>query len=161
MKVFDAKLFTIRKAVHQLREFLATYHEKGKCPIRKVFIFSDSQLGLKRIHNLTTRPGQSLIQKLINDLLWITNKFQITVQFEWVPGHLKIRSNEIMDQLAKKTTINKDDRLPDSGYTSLTYVKVSVRKSCLRDWTKYTMEMHRKKRIGKFYMQHFGINSTY
>jgi hypothetical protein len=83
--------------VHQLCEFLAIYHERGNCPIRKVFIFSDSQLGLKRIHNLTTRPGQLLIQKLINNLLWITNKFQITVQFEWVPGHLRIRGNEIVD----------------------------------------------------------------
>jgi ribonuclease HI len=97
MEVFDAELFAIREAVHQLREFLATYHERGNCPIRKVFIFSDSQSGLKRIHNLTTRPGQSLIQKLTNDLLWITNKFQITVQFEWVPGHSGIRGNEIMD----------------------------------------------------------------
>jgi hypothetical protein len=40
--VFDAELFTIRETVHQLREFLATYHERGHCPIRKVFIFSDS-----------------------------------------------------------------------------------------------------------------------
>jgi hypothetical protein len=66
-----------------------------------------------------------------------------------------------MDQLAKKITINEDDRLPDSGYISLIYVKVSVRKSCLRDWTKYIMKMHRKKRIGKFYMQYFGIGFTH
>jgi hypothetical protein len=42
MEVFDVKLFTIRKTVHQLREFLATYYERGNCPIRKVFIFSDN-----------------------------------------------------------------------------------------------------------------------
>jgi len=42
MEVFDAELFAIRETVHQLREFLATYHERGNCPIRKVFIFSDS-----------------------------------------------------------------------------------------------------------------------
>jgi hypothetical protein len=83
------------------------------------------------------------------------------VQFEWVPGHLRIRDNEIVDQLAKEAIINEDDRLPDSGYISLTHMKVSVRRSCLRDWTKYTMEMHRKKRIGKFYMQYFGINFTH
>jgi hypothetical protein len=55
------------------------------------------------------------------------------VQFEWVSGHLKIRNNEIMNQLAKETVINKDDRLSNNDYTSLTHVKVSVRKSCLRD----------------------------
>jgi RNase H len=142
MEMFNAKLFTIRKTIYQLREFLATYHKRGNYPIRKVFIFSDSQSGLKRIHNLTTRPGQSLIQKLTNDLLWITNKFQITVQFEWVSGYLGIRNNEIMDQLAKKTAINEDNRLPDNGYTLLTHVKVSVRRSCLKDWTKHTMKMY-------------------
>src|SRR5258707_14737421 len=52
----------------------------------------------------------------------------------------------------------KDCQIPT---TSLTHVKVSVRRSCLRDWTKYTMEMHRKKRMGRFYMQHFGIGSTH
>jgi hypothetical protein len=69
MEIFDAELFTIREAVYQLREFLATYHKKGNCPIRKIFIFSNNQSGLKRIHNLTTRSKQSLIQKLTNDLL--------------------------------------------------------------------------------------------
>jgi hypothetical protein len=42
MEIFDTELFTIRKTVYQLREFLATYHERGNCPIRKVFIFSDN-----------------------------------------------------------------------------------------------------------------------
>jgi hypothetical protein len=42
IEVFDVELFTIREAVHQLREFLVTYHERGNCLIRKVFIFSDS-----------------------------------------------------------------------------------------------------------------------
>jgi hypothetical protein len=83
------------------------------------------------------------------------------VQFEWVPGHSEIRGNEIMNQLAKKATINENDRLPNSGYTSLTHVKMSVRRSCLRDWTKYTMEMHEKKRMRRFYIQHFGIESTH
>jgi hypothetical protein len=38
-----------------------------------------------------------------------------------------------VDQLAKEIAVNKDDRLPDSGYTSLIHVKVSVRRSCLRN----------------------------
>jgi hypothetical protein len=66
-----------------------------------------------------------------------------------------------MNQLAKEAAINENDRLPNSDYTSLTHVKVSVRRSCLREWTKYTMKMHGKKRMGRFYMQHFGIGSTH
>jgi hypothetical protein len=74
------------------------------------------------------------------------------VQFEWVPGHSEIRDNEIMDQLAKETVINENNKLSNSGYTLLIYVKVSVRRSCLRDWTKYTIKMYRKKRMGRFYI---------
>jgi hypothetical protein len=66
-----------------------------------------------------------------------------------------------MDQLAKEIIINENDRLPNNGYISLTHVKVSVRRSCLKDWTKYTMEIYRKKRIGRFYMQYFGIKFIY
>ena len=47
------------------------------------------------------------------------------------------------------------------GYILLTYVKVSVQRSCLRDWTKYIMKMYRKKRMERFYMQYFGINFIY
>jgi ribonuclease HI len=55
------------------------------------------------------------------------------VQFEWVPGHSGIKGNEIVDQLAKEAAVNEDNRLSDSGYTSLIHVKMSVRKSCLRN----------------------------
>jgi hypothetical protein len=55
------------------------------------------------------------------------------VQFEWVLGYLEIKDNEIVDQLAKETAVNENDRLSDSGYILLTHVKVSVRRSCLRD----------------------------
>jgi ribonuclease HI len=55
------------------------------------------------------------------------------MQFEWVPGHSEIKGNEIMDQLAKEAAINENNRLPDSDYTSLTHIKVSVRRSCLKD----------------------------
>jgi hypothetical protein len=83
------------------------------------------------------------------------------VQFEWVLRYSEIRNNEIINQLAKEATVNENDRLPDSNYISLTYVKVSVRKSYLKNWIKYIMEMHRKKRMGRFYIQHFGIRSTH
>jgi hypothetical protein len=67
------------------------------------------------------------------------------MQFEWISDYSKIKSNEIVNQLAKEITINKNDRLLNNGYISLIYVKVSVRRSCLRDWTKYIMKMHKKK----------------
>ena len=57
----DAELFAIGKALSQAEEFLTTYKDRGRtCPIRKIYIFSDSQSGMKRMNNLTTRPGQTV-----------------------------------------------------------------------------------------------------
>ncbi len=58
MEVFDAELVTIKRAFVQLEAFLITYREKRiNYLIRKVFIFSDSQLKMKRIYNLIIRSG--------------------------------------------------------------------------------------------------------
>jgi hypothetical protein len=58
MEVFNAEFFIMKRAFVQLETFLIFYREKKvNCLIRKVYIFSDSQSEIKRIHNLITRLG--------------------------------------------------------------------------------------------------------
>jgi ribonuclease HI len=163
MEVFDAELFAIERAFVQSEAFLTTYREKGvNCPIRKVFIFSDSQSGMKRINNLITRPGQTLIHRITECATRITKKFPgVTIQIEWVPGHSAIPGNEIVDALAKEAAENENGVLPNEGYTSLTHVKVVARRACLRDWERHAIELANKGRMGKFYKQHFGSGSPH
>jgi hypothetical protein len=72
-----------------------------------------------------------------------------------VPGHSAILRNEIVDALVKKVVENENGVLPNKGYISLTHVKVVARKACLRDWERHAIELANKRRMGKFYKQHF------
>ena len=89
---------------------------------------------MKRINNLTTRPGQTLIHRITECVTRITRKFLgVTIQIEWVPGYSAISGNEIVDALAKEAAENENGVLFNEGYTSLTHVKVVARKAYLRD----------------------------
>ena len=76
-------------------------------------------------------------------------------------GYSAIPDNEIVDVLVKEAAENENGVLPNEGYTSLTHVKVVARRACLRDWERHTIELANNKRMGKFYMQHFGSGLPY
>jgi hypothetical protein len=113
---------------------------------------------MKRINNLTTRSGQTLIHRITECATRIIKKFPgVIIQIEWVPGHSAISGNEIVDALAKEAAENENGVLPNEGYTSLIHVKVAARRACLRDWERHAIELVSNKRMGKFYTQHFGF----
>ena len=96
MEVFDAELFAIEKA------FKIAWENK-QLNIDKVWIFSDSQAAIKRLKNSSLKAGQYYVQSIRN---W-SKKFQdkaIQLHLEWVPGHINIRGNNLVDKAVKKET---------------------------------------------------------
>ena len=94
MEVFNAELFTIEKA------FKITWENK-QLNINKVWIFLNSQAAIKKLKNSSLKVGQYYIQSIKK---W-TKKFQdkaIQLHLEWVPGHMNIRGNDLVDKAAKK-----------------------------------------------------------
>ena len=71
--------------------------------IDKVWIFSNNQAAIKRLKNTSLKAGQYYIQTIRK---W-AKKFQniaIQLQLEWVPGHMNIKGNELVDKAVKKGT---------------------------------------------------------
>ena len=94
MEVFDAELFAIEKA------FKIAWENK-QLNINKVWIFSNNQAAIKRLKNTSLKAGQYYIQTIRK---W-AKKFQniaIQLQLEWVPGHMNIKENELINKVIKK-----------------------------------------------------------
>lgn len=63
-------------------------------------IFSDNQEALHRLASLSDYPGQSCQIRAVKASNIISDQFS-TVSLHWIPAHLGIKGNEIVDQLAK------------------------------------------------------------
>ena len=69
----------------------------------KVWIFSDSQAAIKRLKNPSLKAGLYYVQAIKK---W-AKKFRdkaIQLYLEWVPGHMNIKGNELINKAVKKET---------------------------------------------------------
>src|SRR5436190_9720976 len=118
MKVFNTELFAIEKA------FKIAWKNR-QLNINKVWIFSDNQVAIKRLMNLSLKADQYYVQSIRK---W-TKKFQdkaVQLQLEWVPGHMNIRGNELADKAVKKGT--ELHYITSKSYTSLTFIEKKNKK---------------------------------
>ena len=82
-----------------------------------------------RCHNILSSltGGQELVFKITQSCSYLASK-NISINFYWVPSHLKIHGNEIADKLAKKGLFK---RKIQSSYTSLSYIGRLAREKIL------------------------------
>ena len=85
-----------------------------------------------RCHNILSSltGGQELVFKITQSCSYLASK-NISINFYWVPSHLKIHGNEIADKLAKK---GLSRRKIQSSYTSLSYIGRLAREKTLKQW---------------------------
>jgi ribonuclease HI len=93
--VFQAEIYEILACVHEIE----TQYRPGKY----VSICSDSQAAQQVFH--AARTTYQLIrqcQKALND-----TSIRHTVGLYWVPGHARVRGNEIADKIARDGSLQK------------------------------------------------------
>ena len=93
--VFQAEVYAIVACVYEIGT-------QGR-PEKYVSICCDSQVALKAFHAVkTTSPLVQQCQKALNDISpWHT------VGLYWVPGHARVRGNEMADKLARGDSTQK------------------------------------------------------
>ena len=140
MEVFNAELFAIEKA------FKIAWENK-QLNTDKVWIFSNSQAAIKRLKNTSLKAGQYYIQTIRK---W-AKKFQniaIQLHLKWVPGHINIKENELVDKVVKKEI--KLQYITPESYIFLAFIKRKIRETGLIDWNNIWLESKSK---GKHYKQ--------
>ena len=119
MEIMDAELYAVYRALEHLKQ--------QRLEEKQVYIFIDSQAAIKRLQLNSLTGGQELVFKITQSCSYLASK-NISINFYWVPSHLGIYRNKIVDKLAKKGLSRR--KIP-SSYISLAYIERAVREKIL------------------------------
>ncbi len=111
MEIMDAELYAVYRALEHLKQ--------QRLEEKQVYIFIDSQAAIKRLQLNSLTGGQELVFKITQSCFYLASK-NISINFYWVPSHLGIYGNEIVDKLAKKGLFR---RKIQSSYVSLSHIE--------------------------------------
>jgi len=122
MEIIDAELYAVYRALEHLKQ--------QRLEEKQVYIFIDSQVAIKRLQLNSLTAGQELVFKITQSCSYLASR-NISINFYWVPSHLRIYGNEIADKLAKK---GLSRRKIQSSYSSLAYLGKRAREKILEQW---------------------------
>jgi ribonuclease HI len=76
-------------------------------------IFTDSQAAMRSLAKPKRQSGQGIIEQILDQIseIYLTAPMY-SMQFDWVPGHVGIRGNEMADQAAKSAAMEKINPSP-------------------------------------------------
>ena len=112
--------------------------------------FTDSQSAISKLNCGPTATTNKLEQQIWNNILTITNRLNMKMNFQWCPSHVDIEFNERADVLAKQGTQLDQTNSPIDFQTTKKYIQRKLR----HDWefsqkrinTKDEKELPRKQR---------------
>ena len=119
MEIIDTELYAVYRALKYLKQ--------QRLEEKQVYIFIDSQATIKRLQLNSLTGGQELVFKITQSCSYLASK-RISINFYWVPSHLGIYRNEIVDKLAKK---GLSRRKLQSSYISLAYIGRAAKEEIL------------------------------
>ena len=143
-EVFDSELFAMLKSLQQAKLNVSS-------TVKDIWIFSDNQAVIKRIHKNSNSSGQEISYKLQQEAESLLFR-NIQLHVCWVPGHMNIYGNEQADRAAKLAAEFNSSNVIDCSNEiniSLTYLRKSVKKSLLQSWHNY---YHNSEQKGTHYL---------
>ena len=119
--VVAAELFAILGALTFISESI---------PQRSIVIFTDSQSALHLLRSLHPASHQELVYDSHSILYALCNQGYV-INFQWVPSHVGINGNEVVDKAA--THAHSLPQITDYNLDKVTFSN-SSRKSCYINW---------------------------
>src|SRR5438477_49296 len=121
LNTYYAELFAIHEAIMGVKCTL------DRLPIQPaaLTIFSDCQAALRSLGRPAQQSGQSLIRKIANEINEISKRHWIALQ--WVPGHAKVKGNEMANDMARLATRKGETLPPQTIRLRTTVFKDSLR----------------------------------
>ncbi len=140
--VHAAELVAINKAI----EILGT-EENGVAEDQEGLytIVSDSQSAIQAISNPSARPGQAIVQRILQGVEALRTR-RIKIHLLWIPGHSGNDGNAAADLLAKEAVDLPEQQ--EFGHLVSTYRKASHKKiqdEWEREWVASTKGQHLKR----------------
>ena len=98
LTIYTAELTAIRETLNWVK-----LNENNFNNNHEIAIFSDSKSSLESINKLHS----SLRPNLLTSILELLTSITIKIVLVWIPAHVNLTGNEIVDQLAKAALLNK------------------------------------------------------
>ncbi|KAG6442242.1 hypothetical protein O3G_MSEX002220 [Manduca sexta] len=107
-------------------------------------ILTDSRSALQLLYRCTSPIRGIPIAYSILDIICKLRESKKNVTLQWVPSHVGIKGNEVVDKLAKEATIDGVDYSCEPFYTEVQY---KIRERCYKIWQEYFNERSKSKGI--------------
>lgn len=112
------------------------YNNKQLSPT-DIAVFTDSQSALQAMAN-NNSPYVKETTLLEHTVDFLMNTYNITITFQWIPGHVGISGNENADRLARKGASMDQHERPVTYKTVCSMLKSNYKEEWLNQWAQGT-----------------------
>lgn len=121
--VYAAELQGVRMALERAVEV-------SRRGLNRLNIFTDNQGSIRTVQRPKVGPSQWLLRRIVT-LLDILQENEITVTIRWIPAHIGVSGNELVDQLAKDAVSAPQ---LEGLHASAASLKRAIRQYVEREW---------------------------
>jgi len=137
--ILDAELFAIQMAVeHIMQMYVCIKNYRG------VVIYTDSQSVIRLLKNRSPHTNRNTVFRVQQSLYQVSKYLNFDLKLQWIPGHMNIQGNEMVDMIAKAAhNLDTTTWCQKSKQIKMTEVKEKLNKLWERAW-RDSVDVHNK-----------------